>query len=50
MDERWTLERLELEGNLIGDATLKKICQAIMCNPNIRFLNVSKCEIQDKGA
>lgn len=50
MAEGIVLERLELEGNMIGDNILKKLCSAIVCNPVFKFLNVSKCGISDKGA
>lgn len=49
-DEKCMLERLELEGNKIGDKNLTILCAAVKSSPRLQFLNVSKCEITDKGA
>ena len=50
LDRSCCLERIELEGNRIGDKILHKICLSAVVNNRLTFLNVSKCEITDKGA
>jgi len=50
LDRSCCLERIELEGNRIGDKVLQKICLSAVVNCRLTFLNVSKCEITDKGA
>jgi Leucine-rich repeat (LRR) protein len=50
MDNKCYLEKLELEGNKIGDKILTKLCLAFIVRNRLKFLNVSKCAISDKGA
>ena len=50
LDRSCNLERLELEGNKIGDKILQKICLSAVAQSKLTFLNVSKCEVTDKGA
>lgn len=49
-DPGYLLERVELEGNNIGDKKLGDLVDAILVNKNITYLNVSRCAITDKGA
>ena len=49
-DPGYLLERIELEGNNIGDERLGALVDSILVNKNITYLNVSRCEITNKGA
>ena len=44
------LERVELEGNMVGDLIIHEMVQAMIKTKKIKFLNVSKNEITDTGA
>ena len=48
-DPACCIERLELEGNEIGDRLLQELVQALLETKNIVYLNVSKNKIEDAG-
>lgn len=44
------IERLEIEGNRVGDRVLHDLVEALLLTKNIQYLNVSRCNIEDAGA
>jgi hypothetical protein len=49
-DEACALERIEIEGNNVGDAIIHEMVQAMIKAKKIVYLNVSKNGIEDEGA
>ena len=44
------IERLEIEGNKVGDRVLHDLVEALILTKNIQYLNVSRNNIEDAGA
>ena len=49
-DKTSSLERIEIEGNMVGDQILHEMCAAMTEAKKIVYLNVSKNRITDAGA
>ena len=49
-DNTVALERIEIEGNNVGDKVIAEMCKAMMIGKKIVYLNVSKNNITDAGA
>ena len=49
-DNTVALERIEIEGNNVGDQILHEMCTAMIEAKKIVYLNVSKNRITDVGA
>lgn len=49
-DESCALERIEIEGNNVGDSVIHEMVQAMIVSKKIVYLNVSDNGIEDAGA
>ena len=49
-DETCALERINIEGNNVGDAIIHDMVQAMITSKRIVYLNVSDNGIEDAGA
>ena len=49
-DKTIALERIEIEGNQVGDQIIHEMCKAMIAAKKIVYLNVSKNNITDAGA
>ena len=49
-DPSCSLERIEVEGNMLGDKGIEHMCQSIINAKKLVYLNVSKNNITDRGA
>jgi len=49
-DESCALERIEIEGNNVGDGIIHEMVKAMITAKKIVYLNVSNNGIQDDGA